>query len=139
VRDNVSPSHWPEESMPLSEEEQRILSEIEAQLSVSDPALVQQVSETTVYRHSGRAIRWAGLGFVGGLAVMLLTFTKSWILGAVGFGLMLACAIIIVENIRKMGRAGLESLTGSVRPRALRDAFSDRAKWRGRFRRPDQP
>lgn len=125
--------------MPLSEEEQRILSEIEAQLSVSDPALVQQVSETTLYRHSARAIRWAALGFVAGLLIMLFTFTTTWVLGALGFGLMLACTIVIVEHLRKMGRAGLGGLTGSVRPGGLRHAFADRSRWKSRFKRPDQP
>jgi len=123
--------------MPLSEDEQRILSEIEAQLSATDPALVQQVSETTVYRHAARAIRWAVLGFVVGLLIMLFTFTTSWILGAIGFGLMLASTLVIVEHLRKVGRAGLASMTGSARPRALRQTLADRSKWKGRFRRPD--
>ena len=45
--------------MPLSEEELRILQEIEANLTATDPALVQQVSETTLYRHAGRKLKWA--------------------------------------------------------------------------------
>ena len=40
--------------MPLSEDEQRILKEIEENLSATDPKLVQQVSDTTLYRHSAR-------------------------------------------------------------------------------------
>ena len=43
--------------MPLSEDEQRILKEIEANLNETDPRLVQEVSETTLYRHSARAIK----------------------------------------------------------------------------------
>ena len=35
--------------MPLSEDEQRILGEIEANLRASDPALVRQVASTAVY------------------------------------------------------------------------------------------
>ena len=50
--------------MPLSEDEQRILQEIEAQFYANDPQLAQQVSETTLYRHAARNIKWAGLGFV---------------------------------------------------------------------------
>ena len=50
--------------MPLSEDEQRILKEIEANLNETDPRLVQEVSETTLYRHSARAIKWAVFGFV---------------------------------------------------------------------------
>src|SRR5882762_5287803 len=50
------------EPMPLSEDEQRILQEIEAQFYANDPQLAQQVSETTLYRHASRNIKWAALG-----------------------------------------------------------------------------
>lgn len=125
--------------MELSEEEQRILQEIEANLSATDPALVQQVSETTLYRHASRAIKWAALGFVAGLALMLLTFTNVLALGVVGFLVMLACALVIERNIRKMGKAGFESLTSSVRGGALRGRLGDAGRrWRERWHR-DEP
>ena len=38
--------------MPLSEDEQRILHQIEQQFYESDPAFAQQVSQTTLYRHA---------------------------------------------------------------------------------------
>ena len=50
--------------MPLSEDEQRILQQIEAQFYANDPQLAQQVSETTLYRHASRNIKWAAVGFV---------------------------------------------------------------------------
>ena len=37
--------------MPLSEDEERILNEIEDQLYETDPDLAREVSETTVYTH----------------------------------------------------------------------------------------
>ena len=58
--------------MPLSEDEQRILQEIEAQFYANDPQLAQQVSETTLYRHASRNIKWSALGFVVGFVVLLL-------------------------------------------------------------------
>ena len=75
--------------MPLSEDEQRILREIEENLSATDPKLVQQVSDTTLYRHSARVIKWAVVGFVAGLLLMVFTFTTTLILGVVGFLVML--------------------------------------------------
>ena len=75
--------------MPLSEEELRILQEIEANLTATDPALVQQVSETTLYRHAARSIKWAVFGFVAGLVLLVATFTKVLVLGFVGFLVML--------------------------------------------------
>ena len=42
--------------MPLSDDEQRILSQIEQQLHETDPALAKEVATTTVYTHSARNI-----------------------------------------------------------------------------------
>ena len=86
--------------MPLSEDEQRILKEIEANLNETDPRLVQEVSETTLYRHSARAIKWAVFGFVAGLAILLFTFTRVLLLGVVGFLVMLGCLLVIERNAR---------------------------------------
>ena len=119
--------------MPLSEDEQRILQEIEAQFYANDPQLAQQVSETTLYRHSTRNIKWSALGFVVGFVVLLATFTTSPFQGSVGFLAMLGCAYVIVSNLRKMGRAGLESITASVRGKKLKSFFGDAGK---NFRRP---
>ena len=124
--------------MPLSEDEQRILHEIEANLSATDPKLVQQVSDTTLYRHAARMIRWAVLGFIGGLILMLATFTSVLALGLVGFLVMLFCLLVIERNARKMGRAGMESITGSMRNGSLKSFFSDAGeRWRERWQRPD--
>ena len=97
--------------MPLSEEEQRILQEIEANLTATDPGLVQQVSETTLYRHAARAIKWAVVGFIAGLVLLLFTFTQVLVLGVVGFLVMLACLLVIERNVRKLGKAGMQNLT----------------------------
>ena len=124
--------------MPLSEDEHRILKEIEANLSVTDPKLVQQVSDTTLYRHAARMIKWAVAGFIAGLALLVTTFTSVLALGVVGFLIMLFCLLVIERNIRKMGRAGLESLTGSLRGGALKSVFGDAGRrWRERWNRDD--
>jgi hypothetical protein len=124
--------------MPLSEDEQRILREIEANLSVTDPKLVQQVSDTTLYRHSTRMIKYSVLGFVGGLVLLLTTFTNVLALGVLGFLIMLACLLVIERNVRKMGRAGLESFTTSLRGGAFKNVFGSAGKrWRERWQRGD--
>ena len=64
-------------------------------------------------------------GFVVGLVVLLSTFTSVLALGVVGFLIMLFCLLVIERNVRKMGRAGLESLTGSVRGGAIKGLFGD--------------
>jgi hypothetical protein len=114
--------------MPLSEDEQRILDQIEAQFYANDPQLAQQVSETTLYRHASRNIKWAALGFVLGFVVLLTSFASNLILGFVGFLAMLVCAFVIVNNVRKMGKAGLESITASVKGKRLKSLFGDAGK-----------
>src|SRR5438067_9980152 len=96
-------------SMPLSDEEQKILREIEANLNATDPGLVEQVSRTTLYRHSARVIRWAALGLLGGLVLLIITFASSVWVGALGFAVMLACSLVIERHVRKLGKAGLDS------------------------------
>ena len=54
--------------MPLSEDEQRILSEIEAKLYESDPGLARDIADTTIYTHAYRNLKWSLLGFFVGLA-----------------------------------------------------------------------
>ena len=124
--------------MPLSEDEQRILKEIEENLSATDPKLVQQVSDTTLYRHAARVIKWSAAGFVAGLVLMVLTFTSTLVLGVVGFAVMLGCALAIEHNVRKLGRAGIDSLTGSMRGGAFKNMLGNAGnRWRDRWGRDD--
>ena len=57
--------------MPLSEDEQRILTQIEQQLIEDDPGLAHEVSSTTVFSDGFKHIRLAALGFVVGLCVLI--------------------------------------------------------------------
>src|SRR3954463_8024989 len=126
--------------MPLSEDEQRILREIEENLSATDPKLGRHVPHSPLYRHSARVIKWAVVGFIAGLLLMVFTFTTTLILGVVGFLVMLGCALAVEHNVRKLGRAGMESLTGSMRNGALKNMLGNAGnRWRERFGRDDPP
>jgi hypothetical protein len=124
--------------VPLSEDEERILHEIEQQLHATDPQLVREVSSTTLYRHAGRNLKWATLGFVGGLVFMMVTFTTSTLLGVVGFLAMLGSAIAFERNLRKMGKAGWRQITQNVGASGVRDYFGNaQQKMRDRFKREE--
>ncbi len=124
---------WKEpERVPLSEEEQRILQEIERNFYDSDPAFAREVSTTTLYRHAGRNLKWSAAGFFVGLAVLIIGFTESVFLGFFGFLVMVGCAFLFYVNLAKMGRAGLQSVsqkTGNItelmgrRSQKLKDRF----------------
>jgi hypothetical protein len=124
--------------MPLSEEELRILQEIEANLTATDPGLVQQVSETTLYRHAARAIKWAVIGFIAGLVLLVVTFTTSLLVGFIGFLVMLGSLLVIERNARKLGRAGMDTLTSSWRSGSVGGFFGSASRrMRDRWRRDD--
>ena len=74
---------------------------------------------------------------MAGLLLMVFTFTTSLVLGVVGIVVMLGCALALEQNVRKLGRAGLESLTVSMHKVALSNMLE---KGGGRGRRgPDEP
>lgn len=124
--------------MPLSDEEQKILREIEAQLNATDPALVEQVSRTTLYRHAAHAIKWAVLAFVIGLGLLVFTFTSSIALAFVGFCIMLGALFVVERNLRRMGKGALNSISGRTRAEGgVRNPFGEGSAWRERFRRDD--
>lgn len=104
-----------EEKVPLSEHEQNILREIEKNFYESDPGFAARVREETVYKHAGRNCKWSALAFVVGLALTVLTFAMSVLIGAIGFTIMLSSAIIFERNLRRLGKAGWADLTGGKR------------------------
>ncbi len=121
--------------MPLSEDEQRILSEIEQQLHETDPELAHQVSKTTLYKHASRSIKWSIVGFLLGFVLLILTVSET-LLALVGFGIMLACLFILERNVRKLGKAGFADLTGSSPGSGVRGTVGNVGKrWRERWRR----
>jgi len=122
--------------VPLSEDEQRILSEIERRFYESDPKTAHQLSTTTLYRHAGRNCKWATFGFVAGLVLLLVSFASSLVLGVAGFGVMLASAFVFERNLRKMGRASWQEMTEAMRARG--SPFGDTGKrLRERFKRDE--
>jgi hypothetical protein len=122
--------------VPLSEDEERILSEIAQQFYTDDPKFAQEVGETTLYRHTARRMKWAGLGFVAGLVFLVATLGTHFLLAFAGFVVMLASALLFERNLRTLGKAGLDQVTRSMRAGGLRDAGQ---KVRDRFKRPDEP
>lgn len=124
--------------MPLSEDEQRILHEIEEQFYESDPAFARQVSTTTVYTHAFRNIKWACAGFVLGVAVMIISLSANVFVSFAGVVIMLLSAFMIERNARRLGKAGWEQMTSTMRGSGMRDYFGGAGKrMRDRFKRED--
>lgn len=124
--------------MPLSEDEQRILGEIEANLRASDPDLAKQVGSTTVYTHALRQMKWAVAAFVLALVASVLLLTVSYLLAFAGFLGMVGAAVLIESNARRLGRAGINDATQALRGGGLRGYFNGAGtRARDRIRRSD--
>jgi len=121
--------------VPLSEDEERILQEIAQRFYEDDPSFAREVSETTLYRHTVRRMKWSVVGLIAGAVFMVAMLSNPWLAFA-GFLVMLACCLVFERNLRKLGKAGLDQLARSVRANGLRDALGGAGqRMRERFKR----
>lgn len=143
--------------MPLSEEELRLLEQMERALTEEDPKFASTLRGTTLRNAARRHAVLAGLGFALGIGVLMTgVITRYWAVGIVGFVIMLGCATIGLTAIRgqRVGAAafdpaatdgrrthhsGFTVVDGGRRgrghrPAAPRHAFMDtmRTRWRRR-------
>lgn len=125
--------------MPLSEDEQRILSDIEDHLYESDPALAREVAQTTIYTHAFRNLKRAALLFVAGTALMVVLLSVSFLLSFVGVLVMLGALLWFFDNAQKLGRAGLEQMTSHTRGGGIRNAVGGTgSRLRDRFNQREE-
>ena len=95
--------------VPLSDDEQRILREIEDQLS-SDEKFASAVSSAGLYRHSARRVWWALVGMVACLGGIVATLQIHYLVAFAAFIGMLLFALVIERQLRLIGRAGVQDL-----------------------------
>ena len=121
-----------------SDDEQRILHQIEKEFYDSDPEFAREVSETTLYRHALRSIKWAVIVGVAGIIGVIATLQIHFGLAFVAFLAMFVCAVVIERNLRKMGKAGFQKVTGQVRSGQMRANIGGLSeRMRNRMRRDD--
>jgi hypothetical protein len=120
--------------MPLSEDEQRILREIEQQFYESDPSFAQSVSQASLYRHAMNRVKWGVLMLAAGLVFLVATLQVHFAVAFIGFLIMLGAAFVIEKNVRNMGRAGMQQVSTSWRGGRLRETGD---KMRSKFKRPE--
>ena len=127
-----------EDQVPLSDDEQRILHQIEKEFYDSDPEFAREVSETTLYRHALRSNKWAVIVGVAGIIGVIATLQIHFGLAFVAFLAMFVCAVVIERNLRKMGKAGFQKVTGQVRSGQMRANIGGLSeRMRNRMRRDD--
>jgi hypothetical protein len=114
-------------TVPLSEEEQRILHEIERSFYAGNQAPGSAGSQ-----HSAdvRRVRLAAVGFVVSLVLLLVGFAANFVFGALMFLLMVATGATLVDGIRRVGGDRLRSSAGRLG--SIVTDPSRRAPFRGR-------
>ena len=96
--------------MPLSEEENRILQQIEQQFYEHDPEFAQAVAGSGFERHATRRLRLGALGCVAGLALTLALLPVNVFAAFGGFVVMLVSALAVDRSLRALGTPFLQAI-----------------------------
>lgn len=100
--------------MPLSDNEQQILRQIEQDLK-TDEKFAQAVSSKGLYRHSARTAWWAGIGVVVSLGLTIVGLQIHFLMAFAGFLAMLGCALVGERQLRAMSKVGIRDVAESLR------------------------
>jgi hypothetical protein len=87
----------------LSEEEQRLLDQMEAALAAEDPKLVNALRGTGTRRVHRRRAAVAGVGFFVGLALLITGMSTEWVYSVIGFVIMVAAAVTAIYSWPHVG------------------------------------
>ncbi|WP_040161731.1 DUF3040 domain-containing protein [Nigerium massiliense] len=102
--------------MALSEEEQRLLEQMEAALAADDPKFASTLRGTTNRKLHRRRAALAGLGFAVGIAALVLGMQLHPIVSVIGFVIMLVSTIVALTAWQHVGDSAQQS--GGAGPRA---------------------
>ncbi len=130
--------------MPLSEEEQRLLQQMEQALAAEDPKFVSALRGSTLQARSRRQALLAAAAFVLGIAVLMMgaVLTQTAIAVA-GFLAMLGSAYLFIILWRRAQGSVAQSETTRTVPRTSSSSsrgstsFMERMEERWRRRRDD--
>jgi hypothetical protein len=108
----ISASHVSEEPVPLSEEELRLLEQMERALVAEDPKFASTLRGTTLRQAARRRAIVAGLAFAAGIAVLMAgAISGLWQIGIAGFVIMLGSATVALGALR--GQRGGSAPSGA--------------------------
>ncbi|CAB4878195.1 unannotated protein [freshwater metagenome] len=105
--------------MPLSEDEQRILRQIEEQLK-ADPTFALKVNHRSHPGASQRHLVWSAVGLLVSLAVVIAALQISAWLSFAAFVGMVVAGVILEREVTARGRDQLSRIPDELRRRAGR-------------------
>lgn len=116
--------------MPLSEEELRLLEQMERALSEEDPKFASTLRGTTLRQAARRRAILAGVVFAAGVAVMMGGAVSGyWPVGVIGFVVMLGSATMLLSALR--GQRGAPDPGISAHPSGFGVIDGGRSRGRG--------
>lgn len=128
--------------MALSEQEQKLLEQLEASLKAEDPKLADRLSGTTQIKLHRRRAAIAGLAFVVGVIVLLVGVQVHPAVSIIGFLLMLGGALVGISSWQRVADDNPQpSRPGASGPRPTPSAASSQEfmdKLEERWRRRQQ-
>lgn len=131
--------------MPLSDEEARLLHQLEQSLAAEDPDFASTLRGSKFMARNRRVAVLAALAFIGGLVVMFSgTVSKMTWLGVIGFIAMLVAAYVFAMAWKR-GIGGRQDGVSDLSARKVRGnkqpkssgSFVDRMEERWQRRRDD--
>ncbi|MGH3358357.1 MAG: DUF3040 domain-containing protein [Nocardioidaceae bacterium] len=88
--------------MPLSEEEQRLLQQLEQALAAEDPSLASTLRGSKMRARNRRQAIASALGFILGVGILMIgVIATLTVVGVVGFLVMLATAYLFIIAWRR--------------------------------------
>jgi hypothetical protein len=111
--------------MPLSEQEQRLLDEMERSLYHGDADFVASVGRSRGRVSYGAVVGGVLLAVVGVGVLILGVLTHNWLIGAVGFAAMFGGVLLAVGVRTRSVPAGFPT-AGGARPAGFMDRLSQR-------------
>lgn len=117
--------------MALSDEEQRLLEQMEAALTADDPKLASALRGTRSRKVHRRRAALAGLGFLVGIAALIAGIETSPLVSILGFVVMLVSSIVLLTSWQRSGAAVGHGGQQHHRPTAD-SAFMDKLEERWR-------
>jgi hypothetical protein len=126
----------------LSDEEQRLLEQMEAALAAEDPKLVNALRGTSVRRVHRRRAAIAGVGFFAGLGLLIAGISINPFLSVLGFVIMVAAAVTAIYSWQHVG-GNADAAQGRDRAKTAQGSradglgFMDKMEERWRRRRDE--
>lgn len=100
--------------MPLSEHEQRLLEQMERALYAEDPKFATSLRGADPRTHHRRRVVKASVGFLAGIALLIVGLITVWAVSIVGFLLMLVSLFLAASSMRQLNSAPDLTIVGSA-------------------------